>query len=246
MIINRKIKRMKRIIVLLSLTVFLVTVLAQSIKGMSSKNLRKGGFCPINIETYQDVYTRSEMENCFIKGILTIQVKERKRPEVSEGDLKQLNDDILYLPDSAYIIPNVSRNSYLKKDENNELQFVFSDVYPFATMANYIVIGNSKDSVRVNLSVLRHEYGEKDTLIVSLESLIQYAMLEGCVPYWGVSSYERDFLKGTLFLYNEREGYDHVIRLECQTKDIGKSHNMLQGQASLFIPTNNVDNLFEE
>lgn len=41
------------------------------------------------------------------------------------------------------------------------------------------------------------------------------------------------------------QGYDHVFSIECKPEDVIDGNGTIKARASLYIPTNNVDNLFQ-
>ena len=51
-------------------------------------------------------------------------------------------------------------------------------------------------------------------------------------------------LLGGLFLYNKKLGYDHVLSLSCDIKDIATDNLVFTSYAYLYTPTTNVKNLY--
>lgn len=191
--------------------------------------------------------TRSEIENRYIEGLKHFTVKgQRPVPHVAIDELEQIADSIYILPGNSYIISNVSSNSYFTVNRNDgKCELIMDANNPQPTVANMIVRGDGFD-VTLELRIAKHEYGESETISIPLEAFIQYNIANGCDIFWGFDSLDSNILKGTIFCYNSNEGYDHTIRVELDTTRLGSDKQVMKGHASLFVPTNNVQNLFQE
>ena len=66
------------------------------------------------------------------------------------------------------------------------------------------------------------------------------------MPYFGYEETKDGKLQGGLFLYNKELGYDHVLSLSCDVKDIATDKLVFTSRAYLFIPTTNVKNLYND
>lgn len=191
--------------------------------------------------------TRTEIEDRFISQLKDFKSSGlRSRPKFSPSDLQEVEKNLLQLTGKNYMMPGINRNVYLAPDKDGNPKYIFSHTRPLPTMANLVVIGTNNIKPKVDIKVLKHEYGKTETVNVTLESLLQFAALDGCEPFWGFESYEDDILKGVIFLYNETEGYDHVIRIECDTRKLTADNFNLTATASLYVPTNNVSDLFHK
>lgn len=191
--------------------------------------------------------TRSEIENRYIDGLKHFIVKgPRHIPETTISDLKEIGDSIFVLSGNTYVINNVSSDSYFTiNKKNNQTEYIMDIRNPIPTIANMIVIGNGFEG-NLELKISRHEYGKSEVINTPLETFIQYNIANGCDVFWGLDSFNSNILKGTIFCYNPNEGYDHIIRIEVNTSHLGSNKLTIKGYASLFVPTNNIQNLFQD
>lgn len=191
--------------------------------------------------------TRSEIENRYIDRLKHFIVKEpRHIPHANISELKQIEDSIYVLPGNSYIINSVSSDSYFMINKNtNQAKYIMDANNPIRTIANMIVIGNGFGG-NLELKISKHEYGKSEVINIPLETFIQYNLANGCEIFWGLDNIDANILKGTIFCYNFNEGYDHIIRVEVNTSQLGSNKLTIKGYASLFVPTDNIQNLFQD
>ncbi len=189
--------------------------------------------------------SRAEMENEFIEDLLSYKVTEsRHLPVYSKENLVDVGNNNFLLKGSTYLIPTVNRNSYLSKNDEDSLYFITNRKQPIATFSNMVVTGIGYCAT-LNMSILTHEYGSKAMLSVPLEQFIQYCIHTGCEVYWGYDKLELDILYGTIFCYNPKQGYEHIVHLQCDTSNLGEENFEIDSRVSLFIPTTNTQNNFQ-
>ena len=191
--------------------------------------------------------TREEIEEAFISGLKRYKVTSvRPQPTFSILQLQLLKDSLFLLPGDKYIISNVNSHSYLIPSEDGNAIFVYDRAFPAESLANLFTVGNERGmEIEIEIDVIKHEYGIKETLIVPLETLVQYGIMNGCRVYWGTESVEQGELKASVIFYNPDEGYDHIFRIKCPLSEWDSDSFRIQARASLFIPTSNVDNLLQ-
>ncbi len=193
---------------------------------------------PVSYET-AGAGNRSETENLLIKKIRESDGK-RKAFKIATDDLEPYGESLYVLPGGSYLSKDVTRNVY----PDSALNPVWDSAYPRESLANLFIFPSDRyGEVMMEVTVLKHEYGEKEQLTVPVASLLAAMENEGCTPYWGVEKMEDGTLEGALFLFNSRRGYDHVLRIECRPEEVIGGKGTIKGRASLYIPTNNVDNL---
>lgn len=190
--------------------------------------------------------TRGEIENRYIDGLKKFSSKEvRTPPQYNVTDLKKIGDNIYEHSGEIYTINKVNKNSYFTINEKGQAQLIMESKNPIPTIANMILIGNGFEGT-LELKISKHEYGESEIINIPLEKFIQYNIANGCDIFWGLDSFNSNILKGTIFCYNSNEGYDHIIRIEVKTSLLGSNKLVIKGYASLFVPTNNIQNLFQD
>lgn len=187
--------------------------------------------------------SRSEIENKFIARLKSGTTWKRGRISFDVAALQPYGKDRFILPGESYQrMETINRNVYLEPDGENP---VWDRNYPSESIANLMLFPSDiYGRVSVDLTVRKHGYGEKETLTVPLETLLDVCSRDGCNPYWGVEKFENGKLKGVLFFFNRSQGYSHVVRVECDVDDIFAGKGIIKSIASLYIPTNNVQDLF--
>ena len=174
----------------------------------------------------------------------TANSESRPLPVYYKENLIDIGNNNFLLKGSTYLISTVNRNSYLLKNDEDSLCFITNPKQPIATFSNMVVIGVGYCAT-LNMSILTHEYGSKATLTVPLEQFIQYCIHTGCEIYWGYDKLELDILYGTIFCYNQKQGYEHIVHLQCDTSNLGEENFEIESRVSLFVPTTNIQNNFQ-
>lgn len=194
---------------------------------------------PLSYETAKG-NNRSETENLLIRKIKQSNGK-RKSLRIDKTNLESYGESLFVLPGSSYQNKDITRNIYL----DSELEPVWDTEYPSESLADIFLFPSDKYSdIQMDLTVLKHEYGEKETVSIPVVNVLSEMENEGCVSYWGVERLSNGILEGSLFFYNPNQGYDHVLKIECSPEDVINGQGKIKARASLYIPTNNVDNLY--
>lgn len=190
--------------------------------------------------------SRSEIENDFIKRVklgnnsLLRSGRFTFKPEM----LQAYGEDVFVLPGQTYQQKEINRNVYFIG--GTEPFPIYDEDYPVESIANlFIYPFDNIGSVDLELTVLKHEYGDKETFTSSIEDFMAVCEQEGCQAFWGLESYDGESLHGSLFLCNRRQGYNHVVKIECEPEKVIAGDGLIKGKASLYIPSNNIESLFE-
>lgn len=187
--------------------------------------------------------TRSEIEDKFISRLKSSDSKLPDFPEINHDALIPYGDDQYMLPGESYQKRGViTRNVYLNAADASPVWDLNSPLESIANM--FIYPSDIYPDINVELTILKHAYGEKETLTVPLRTLLGECSRDGCIPFWGVDKFENGELEGALFFLNKTQGYDHVIRVKCDVGEVFSGTGNIVSRGSLYIPTNNVDNLF--
>lgn len=193
---------------------------------------------PISYETAKG-NNRNDTENLLIKKIKQSDGK-RISFQIDKTNLESYGENLFVLPGGSYQNKEITRNIYL----DSELEPIWDNKYPNESLANIFIFPSDKYcDIQMDLTVLKHEYGEKETVTIPVLNVLSEMENEGCVSYWGVERRKNGILEGALFFYNPIQGYDHVLKIECNPEDVINGNGKIKARASLYIPTNNVDNL---
>lgn len=169
---------------------------------------------------------------------------KRRKATFDLNTSEPYDDDKYIIPGSSYQNKNITRNIYLTTD--SVINPIWDSKFPLESIANLFICPNEiYRDIELNVTVLKHEYGEKENFIVALDTFLAYCEEEGCVPFWGVEKFHGGKIEGALFLYNQGQGYDHVLKIDCDPKAVIENNGSISARVSLFVPTNNVNNLFQ-
>lgn len=186
---------------------------------------------------------RGEIEDDFINKIKTSNLKRTSNFSIQINSLKPYKGVYIFYG-QHYLKDEINRNMYFTGDSNPKPLMSLS--YPLESISNLFISPISDERlINVEVTVLKHEYGKKESFITPLENLLAVCEADGCLPYWGVEEFNDGHLTGSLFLYNWKQGYDHVFKIECVPEEILNGKGKIKARASLFIPTNNIQTLFE-
>lgn len=198
---------------------------------------------PISYESFNEG-NRSEIEDKLIKNIKSSNLIRTPKEESFRTQRQPYGEDLYVVLGTTYLNPEINRNIYILGD--SIIQPVWSIDYPTESISNLFLYPSKKYGLNdVEITVLKHEYGEKEIFNTNIENLLAVCEENGCIPYWGLESYDGTTLSGSLFLYNWKHGYDHILKIECYPTEIITGHGIIKARASLFIPTNNIQTLFE-
>lgn len=195
---------------------------------------------------YERLYmmSRREIEQKFLDEVVQFPDAVVAEQGPTADSLLTADGDLLVEAGEHYILPQVNRNMYFRRDSTYGVVLVYDKEFPVQSVANMMVSGDKwLTAYPLELSVTTYDR-EVVTLNMTLRQLLGYAQKKGCVAYWGYDSTEDGVLKGTLFLYNPAYGYDHVVRVTCDIDSVGTKDLVLKAQAMLFSPTTNIKTLF--
>lgn len=194
---------------------------------------------PVSYETVKGT-DRSKTENSMINRIKKSD-GNRNPIEIDKDNLESLGEDLFLLPGGSYHSKDITNNIYF----DSSLGSIWDTNHVFESFADLFILPSEKyGNVEVLLTVLKHEYGDKETIATTVNKMLAEFEKDGCVPFWGVEKLTNGVVEGALFLYNKKQGYDHVLKIECDPEEIINGNGQIKARASLFIPTNNVYNLY--
>ncbi|MBR5084809.1 MAG: hypothetical protein IKX33_09425 [Prevotella sp.] len=112
-------------------------------------------------------------------------------------------------------------------------------------MANLVT--GTEIEIDIMLSILFVKYGfRRDTLSVPLNRWVGFCLNEGCIPYYGVVSYQDDKVVAVLLMRNEDLGYVHVMKFSFNTSILEKRSGEITARLNSYVPFSNVKYLFSE
>lgn len=193
---------------------------------------------------------RQELERNFIRDLKSFKAdKEPRACDVDVAQLRMVRDkaDTLYvLPGKHYILETVTNSTYYILCDSVNYVPLIDTHYPIQTVANTLLLDCAQiPDARISITTIGSNKGN-ETIEVSVRQLIRYARAQGCVPFFSYEKQDDGTLYGALFLYNKEAGYDHVLSIQCNTKDIATDRWAFTSRAYLYTPTTNVKNLYSD
>lgn len=188
--------------------------------------------------------SRSEIEDNFIEFLKTAKAERKHFDVIDAEDLVLAEDSIYTFYGASYQSNYINRNVYFTKDDVSAP--VWDSSLPAESVSNLFIFpsdnfGNKEIEIRIN----KHEPGKTDTFILPLNSFLAACEQQGCIPFWGLEKLDGEKLQGALFLYNPQMGYNHVFKIEMDPRTLTADNGKIRAKGSLFIPTNNISDLFE-
>ena len=188
-----------------------------------------------------------ELENIFSRDVqrmpLCIDMGEALAPwaqvhEESSGQLKQKNY-------GSYLSHLIGSRIYLRMHDS-QWQPDVSPRSPVRSVCTMMLTGYSPKQIPLDLVVDRYGY-RHEKLHVTLQQMLAYFRSEDCRVYIGIKEKTNNQLTGTLFVLNEKLGYNHVIPftfpLSLLSGDISAP---LTAKVYAYIPLQNVTEKFFE
>lgn len=143
-----------------------------------------------------------------------------------------------------YLSKEIRSDIYLQKQDDGEYTMIQSESQPLNSLTNIILTADTQHEIPLSLTLNR--YGDKySRMQISLRQLIAYFRNEGCELYVGVKSFDGTLLKASLFAYQPKLAYNHLVSLEVPVSVInGETSDGVKGVAYTYIPLQNVTEQF--
>ena len=191
--------------------------------------------------------TLMELEERLPDAIRSYSVEKRESHEaVDTGLLEQVGNSPVYLlKGSSYVLPELNSNRYYVRESDSSYGLLYSEDLPLETMAN-LLTGADLD-VPLSITILLVKYGYRtETFTVPLRQWMAYCMAEGCTPYFGVISHEKERLVCEVVMHNEMLGYAHVAKLVLDPAILADRKGVINARMNSYVPLSNVKAIFNE
>lgn len=144
----------------------------------------------------------------------------------------------LIVKGGIYMSNSIRGDLYLT-EHNGLRRLVCSPGSPTRSISNIMLTGLFPRELPVRLVLNR--YGNKhDTLTIALQQWIAYGRQEGCKFYFGIKSRTAETLTGTLFAYNEKLAYVHMLSVSFPLSVLTGGDAPLQATAYVYIPLQHI------
>ena len=114
---------------------------------------------------------------------------------------------------------------------------------PQEALSNILLTSTDSLQVMLNMELLYAGF-RKESVSVSLPQWMGYCRSVGCTPYYIYEGAQSDQASAMLLMYNRNEGYAHLLHLHAPISQLEAKSQTYQGKVYMFIPTNNVADLF--
>lgn len=193
---------------------------------------------------------RKKLEHNFMRDLKT----HKPKPQSTDCDIdvaglravKDLTDTLYTLPGKSYILPTVTNTTYYKQQGRQDYVPVIDAQYPVQTVANTLLLNCSGiPEAKLSITMIASDK-RNEMLVVTVRQFMEFAKSQGCTAYFSFEEIKDGKFWGALFLYNKETGYDHILSLECDVKDIATNQLVFNSKAYLFTPTTNVKDLYND
>lgn len=190
--------------------------------------------------------SRREIEGLFL---------DQMRSYVNSGNREQLvkvpdampsdSRGIYTMAGNKYMLSTINDNQYYLKDDEGDFTLVCDTSFPAETMSN-LVNAHSYTLPVVTMEIDFDAYDYRtDHYRIALPDFLSFCEQQGCQCFWGLEKVKGTEVKGTIFLYNGVAGYNHVVHVQADIRDVLESAAKVEARASLFVPVHNIDSLIQ-
>lgn len=156
-------------------------------------------------------------------------------------------DNYFIYPGQSYYTDRLNTNRYYERtgEDKEEFRLVYNEKYPLESLANLFTTRSIENDFTIDFS-LRKYGGDAETIKVPLKQWTGYSLSEGCVPYFGLISYDGEEAICSVIWRNEENGYNHLTKIYVPVEILRQRTGEIKGKLVSYIPTYNIKNLFEE
>lgn len=186
-----------------------------------------------------------DAEDEFENSIRKTTIDATGEYEIPDQLLQQIGQSKIYLlQGSTFLIPELSGNRYYVKDDNH-YSLLYSSDFPCETMANLLTGTETENSLLISVVLVKNNF-KTDTFTVPLRQLVGYCLSEGCTPYYGIISNDKDNVVCELFMHNEMLGYTHIAKINFNPSVLDENKGVVNARMNCYIPLSNVKNIFKD
>ena len=206
-------------------------------------------YCAVDFPIGYDLLHGTEMtenEKRIVQDILytpfpSIQTLPVKREQL----LTTCQPNYFILPGDIYYVDQLNSNRYYEKLDDGQFKLIFSRRYPLESLANLLTTVELANEFQVSVRLKKYDFNE-DNFNVSLPQFISYFLQQGCVPYFGVISYEQTTAVCQLVMRNVDEGYCHAMKVTFDVEQLIDKKGKVAIRLNSYIPISKINYLFEE
>lgn len=151
-------------------------------------------------------------------------------------------DNIYYSNGKTFYIQEINNNSYFKM-EGEKLQYIFEPDFLAESFCN--LIQNPLLSIGKYIRLKHRVYGNKEVFYtVKLSDLIGY--FNNSILYTGIEQRTEEGIKAVVIIHNSLLNFIHLLIFDLNKTDLFDPDKSLSASFHTNIPTDNIQNLFED
>lgn len=187
-----------------------------------------------------------ELTQAWIAGLDELQQEApvRKMPKFNEKSLQRVRSNVYYDKEGTFLIPQMKSGAYLTRRREG-WQYLLDDRFPEESVQNlFSHAPHMNASWTFSLAVKGYRsYSRKD---VSLAALVTQMTGEGCRPYVGIETIDKEQVTGTVIYLNRDLMYQHLLYFQLPLKTLEKGGKGMKAVLYPYIPLNNLSNLYAD
>jgi len=174
-----------------------------------------------------------------------VQAPQRERLNISVLDLDSLCPNIYTSSDNKYFeVKSLNTNKYLHKDYLGKISYIADTLQMVFSIANLLQGCLNKDYI---MQVQQQVYGMKSiNYTIQLNQWLNYCSAEKLTIYTAIEEELENSYIALVVAENKDLGYNHILSINIPKSFLENSKAVLQAKLTAFIPTHNVQNLYEQ
>lgn len=187
---------------------------------------------------------KKEMGETF-KNELEIFEYNTKLKDIDIRDYQKTDHTRIMANYGGFYMINQMRNIVYIDQYNGNIKYLYNIKYPVESLNNLFNISHYMD-YDFYLDINMRYYGSKKNFTYPLSKLTSFMETEQCIAYVGIEDFNDEKIKGTVLYVNEDLKYNHMLFFEFPIKAFSDNLIPIKVDMNTFIPTNNVENLFND
>ena len=170
-------------------------------------------------------------------------IEEKKSDKVQTSRRNYSSSSKYHIEEGECYLVDAIRNDLYFENVSGSWQLV-CDTSKLYWSANNIML-SAETPGEYELDMAMDLFGYK-TASGSLkwEDLLSFCRAEGCRIFFGIKRRDKDAVLGTVFMANEKKGYNHMLSVKIPIQTIADRKGILTGRLYVYIPLHNVSARF--
>lgn len=180
-----------------------------------------------------------EAERKLIRELRRYSQQEIYELPVNLPETDVTDNDFWQVDEGSYILDEIRHTLYYERKEKKEWSLVFDVSRPIWSTFNLMLSTNIDHHCNLMMMVDLYGYRQKE-LTVPLKKWIAFCYEQGCKAYVGIKNYQDKMITGTVFMVNEKMGYNHMLTIELDKDIITHRKGNIRSRLYAYIPLHNV------